>query len=138
MSVVVRRPGWESWALGATRRQTLTVRAPVATISNRWLTVARGAPVRVRFDAPVDRVSVAGAAVSGRTVTLPAKTAAGSVALAAAVRPWERLGAPVRLTWFPRSIRPVVLVSPGPKRAREPACADQADLFGARFASVRR
>ena len=73
MSVVVRRPGWESWALGATRRQTLTVRAPVATIGNRWVTVARGAPVRVRFDTPVDRVSVAGAAVTGRTVTLPTR-----------------------------------------------------------------
>jgi peptidoglycan hydrolase-like protein with peptidoglycan-binding domain len=115
LSVVVRRPGWEGWALGATRHQTLTVRSPVATISNRWLTVARGAPVRVRFDTPVDRVSVAGAVATGRTVTLPTKTAGGSVAIAAAVRPWESFGAPVRVTWFPRSKRPVVLVSPGPK-----------------------
>jgi len=114
ISVVVRRPGWESWALGATRHQTLTVRSPVATIVNRWLTVARDTPVRVRFDTPVDRVSVAGAVARGRTVTLPATTRAGSVAIAAAVRPWERLGAPVRFTWFPYSKRPVVLVSPGP------------------------
>ena len=114
ISVVVRRPGWESWALGATRHQTLTVRSPVATISNRWVTVAHGGPVRVRFDTPVDRVSVAGAVATGRTVTLKTTTAAGSVALAAAVRPWERLGAPVRFTWFPHSTRPVVLVSPGP------------------------
>jgi hypothetical protein len=113
LSVVVRRPGWEGWALGATRHQTLTVRSPVATISNRWLTVARGAPVRVRFDTPVDRVSVAGAVATGRTVTLRTKTAGGSVAIAAAVRPWESFGAPVRFTWFPRSKRPVVLVSPG-------------------------
>ena len=115
ISVVVRRPGWESWALGTTRHQTLTVRSPVATITNRWPTVARGAPVRVRFDTPVDRVSVAGAVATGGTVTLPATTAAGSVAIAAAVRPWESLGAPVRVTWFPQSKRPVVLVSPGPK-----------------------
>src|SRR6476646_2453617 len=79
ISVVVRRPGWESWALGATRHQTLTVRSPVAKISNRWLTVARGAPVRVRFDVPVDRVSVVGAAATGHTVTLPKTTVAGSV-----------------------------------------------------------
>ena len=96
------------------------MRSPVAKISNRWLTVARGAPVRVRFDVPVDRVSVAGAAATGHTVTFPKTTVAGSVAIAAAVRPWERLGAPVRVSWFPRSKRPVVLVSPGPDVRAKP------------------
>jgi peptidoglycan hydrolase-like protein with peptidoglycan-binding domain len=114
LSVVVRRPGWESWALGSERHETLTVQTPVATAASRWLTVARGARAHVRFDTPVDRVSVAGAAVAGDTVTLPTKTAAGSVALASAARPWERLGKPVRITWFPRSSRPIVLVSPSP------------------------
>ena len=114
LTVVVRRPGWERWALGADRRETLTVRTPVAKVVNRWLTVARGARPKVRFDTPIDRVSVAGAHVAGRTVTLPARTAAGSVALAAAARPWERLGPRVGVTWFPKSRRPVVLVSPSP------------------------
>ena len=123
LSVVVRRPGWESWALGADRRETLTVRTPVATIVDRWVTVARGVPARaeVRFDTPVDHVSLAGAAVAGRTVRLPTKTAAGSVELAAAAQAWERLGAPVRVTWFPQSHRPVVLVSPGPNEHTAPA-----------------
>jgi len=114
VAVVVRRPGWASWALGAERRETLTVRTPVAHLESRWVTVARGARTQVRFDKAVDRVSVAGAAVAGRTVTLPTKAAAGSVAVAAAARPWERLGEPVRVTWFPQADHPVVLASPGP------------------------
>jgi peptidoglycan hydrolase-like protein with peptidoglycan-binding domain len=120
LSVVVRRPRWESWALGADRSETLTVRTPVAKIVNRWVTVARGARAQVSFDAPVDRVSVAGATVVGRTVRLPTKTAAGSVALAAAARPWEMLGAPVTVTWFPHSDRPVVLVSPAADAHADP------------------
>jgi peptidoglycan hydrolase-like protein with peptidoglycan-binding domain len=120
LSVVVRRPRWERWALGATRRETLIVHTPVATVVDRWLTVPPGARAKVRFAAPVDRVSVAGAAVAGSTATLPTKTAAGSVAVAAAARPWEELGAPVRVTWFPRSDRPVVLASPAPNARANP------------------
>ena len=114
VSVVVRRPGWASWALGARRRETLTVETPVTTVANRWLTVRRGAHAQVRFHTPVDRVSVAGATVAGDTVTLPTKAAAGSVAVAAAARPWETLGVPVRATWFPQTDHAVVLASPGP------------------------
>ncbi|HET8528550.1 MAG TPA: L,D-transpeptidase family protein, partial [Gaiellaceae bacterium] len=73
-----------------------------------------------RFDTPVDRVSLRGATVSGRTVTVPARTPAGSIEVAAAARPWERLGPPVRVTWFPRSSRPVVLASPGPGAHTDP------------------
>jgi peptidoglycan hydrolase-like protein with peptidoglycan-binding domain len=120
VSVVVRRPGWESWALGAERRETLTVRTPVATIANRWVMVAHGRRAEVRFDTPVDRVSAPGAAVAARTVTLPTKTAAGTMALAAAAQPWERLGVPVQVTWFPKSHRPVVLMSPGPNMHTAP------------------
>jgi hypothetical protein len=114
VSVVVRRPGWESWALGTDRRETLSVQTPVAKVVNRWVTASGGKRAKLRFDTPVDRVSVAGATVSGPTVTLPANTAAGSVEVAAAARPWEKLGVPVRVTWFPRSSRPIVLALPGP------------------------
>jgi hypothetical protein len=84
------------------------------------VTVPRGRRAQVRFDIPVDRVSVAAASVTGRTVRLPTKTPAGSLTLAAAARPWERLGAPVRVTWFPQAARPVVLVSHGPSLRADP------------------
>jgi L,D-transpeptidase catalytic domain/Putative peptidoglycan binding domain len=120
LSVVVRRPGWAGWALGDDRHETLTVDAPAAHVANRWVTVARGGHAQVRFDTPVDRVSVAKASVAGQTVTLPTKTAAGAIAVAAAARPWETLGAPVRITWFPRTGHPVVLASPGPNARTDP------------------
>ena len=114
LSVVVRRPGWLSWALGDERHETLTVEAPAAHVVNRWVTVPRGRHAQVQFDTPVDRVSVGGATVSGQTATLPTKKAAGAFAVAAAARPWETLGAPVRVTWFRGPDHPVVLASPGP------------------------
>jgi L,D-transpeptidase-like protein len=120
LAVVVRRPGWASWALGGRRRETLTVRTPVAHVLNRWPTVARDTRLQLRYDTSVDRVSVAGATVAGRTVSLPARAAAGSVTIAAAARPWETLGDPVRVTWFPRANRPVVLASPGPNVRTSP------------------
>jgi peptidoglycan hydrolase-like protein with peptidoglycan-binding domain len=120
ISVVVRRPGWESWALGGERRETLTVQTPVAKVTNRWVRAARGAHAEVRFDRPVERISLAGAAVSGRRVTLPTKTPTGSLVVRSAARPWERLGVPVRVTWFPKADRPVVLVSAGPNGRADP------------------
>ncbi len=120
ISVVVRRPGWESWALGSERHETLTVQTPVANVADRWVDVARGGRAEVRFDSLVDRVSARGAEVSGRRVTVPTKTPAGSLLVRSAARPWERLGSPVRVTWFPQSDRPVVLASPGPKERAGP------------------
>jgi peptidoglycan hydrolase-like protein with peptidoglycan-binding domain len=114
LSVVVRRPAWESWLLGRIRRQTLTVETPTARVVDRWVTVASGRRTQVRFDQPIDRVSVAGARVSGRVATLPTTTAAGSVRVAAAARSWERLGRATSVTWFPAAGHPVVLVSPDP------------------------
>ena len=120
LAVVVRRPRWESWALGETRREALTVQTPVAQVANRWVTVAQGSRLNVRFTTPVDRVAVDGAPVAGNAVSLPTTTAAGSVTVAAAARRWETLGAPVRVTWFPPARHPVVLASPGPNMHAAP------------------
>ena len=57
MDVTVRRPGWLGWALGETRTEHLTLRAPVAQVSEHWMTVPPGAPVRVSFDEPVSAVA---------------------------------------------------------------------------------
>ncbi len=47
VEAVVRRPGWLGWALGSTRRVQQTIRAPVVGVSERWLTVPPGSPVKV-------------------------------------------------------------------------------------------
>jgi hypothetical protein len=111
--VVVRRPGWSAWALGAERHERLTVQTPVAHILDRWPT---GSPPLIRFDMPVSAVAVDGRHVraGSATVTLPTEKAAGSVNVAAAARTWEKLGAPVRVSYFPRSDQPVALADPTP------------------------
>ena len=126
LSVVVRRPGWAGWALGAERRETLTVKAPAAHVANRWVTVARDGHAQVRFDTPIDRVSLARATVVGRTVTLPTRTGGG--------RNRSRGGGAA--VGDPRRARPHHLVPAGrpsgrpglagPERARQPARPDPA------------
>jgi peptidoglycan hydrolase-like protein with peptidoglycan-binding domain len=114
--VVVRRPGWSAWALGKERHERLTVRAPVAHVVDRWPTGRR-----IRFDVPVSTVKIGGRVVpAARVVAIPSTKTAGAVNVAAAARPWEKLGSPVRVTWFPRSERPVVLASPAPGAELDP------------------
>jgi peptidoglycan hydrolase-like protein with peptidoglycan-binding domain len=117
VEVVVRRPGWLGWAVGRTRHEQLTVETPVARVTNRWLTLRHGASLRVRFAAGVDRIAYRGRTIAadGRHVVLLGRQRpAGTVVVSAAARPWERLGAPLRLSWFPPASHSAVLVSPTP------------------------
>ena len=127
VEVTVRRPSWLGWAVGRTRHEQLTVRAPVAELPNRWLTLAAGSPLRVRFKEGVDKVAVGAvrptrslAADGRRVVSLGPQAASGALLVAAAPRSWERLGEPVRVSWFPQTSRPGVLVSPAANAAVSP------------------
>jgi hypothetical protein len=122
VEVVIRRPGWLRWALGSERRERLTLRVPVAQVSERWLTVPVGSAVRVAFDRPVSAV---GYGVGGnlarrelhgtrRSILLGRRAATGSLEVSAAARSWERLGAPVTVSWFPPARAPVLISSPSP------------------------
>jgi lipoprotein-anchoring transpeptidase ErfK/SrfK len=130
VDVVIRRPGWLSWALGSLRDERLTLRAPVARVREPWFTLAAGAPVRITFDRPVSALAYAmpgqppvRLALSGpqRTVTLAGLAGAGTAELSAAVRPWEKLSAPAAVSWFPTSRSPVLLASPTPGSDLSPA-----------------
>ena len=122
VTAVVRRPGWLSWALGATTTEHLTVYAPVAHVASRWLTLAPGAPLRVSFDQPVSAVAygpaghLAPAALPSpqRSVAVLTQASSGSVDVAAAARSWELLGAPVSVNWFPATVAGAVIASPRP------------------------
>ena len=117
LRVVVRRPGWSAWALGAERHERLTVQAPVAHVVDRWPTGPR-----LRFDRPVSAVAIGGrrVAVTSTTVAIPTKEKSGAVNVAAAARPWETLGPRVRVTWFPSSGQPVVRADPAPGSRLDP------------------
>jgi peptidoglycan hydrolase-like protein with peptidoglycan-binding domain len=127
VDVVVRRPGWLSWALGGVSHEQLTVRAPVAQVRDQWLTLAHGASLRVSFNQPVTAVAtgsrdhlVARTLRGGTLVLGPQSASAGSVEVEAAVRSWERLGAPSYVTWFPPSRSPVLVASPAAATALAP------------------
>jgi hypothetical protein len=129
IDVTVRRPGWLGWALGKESVERLTLRAPVAHISERWLTITPGAPVHVRFQEPVAEIAYGheGGLESHplgqtqRSFSLGRHGPAGTVLVAAAARPWERLGRPVSVSWFPPSRSAVMVASPAPGSDISPA-----------------
>lgn len=122
VEAVVRRPGWDAWALGAVSREHLTIQAPVAQVSSQWLTVAGGAAPQVSFDMPVAAVAYSNGGDPPRTaltsptetVSLRSHSATGSTLVYAAARSWERLGSPARVVWFPDSATPMMVASPAP------------------------
>jgi hypothetical protein len=125
VTVVVKRAGWLAWALGKERREQLTVDAPVASVTDRWLTRPSGSTLLVRFDQPVTSVQVKqpgrparsiqnGGRTPPAAVHVPAAGAAGTLQVRAAVRSWERLGPAQSVSWFPQATQPVAVVNQAP------------------------
>ncbi len=131
IAVDVRRPGWLSWALGSKRTETLELQAPVAHVTEPWMTVTVGSSVRVSFDQPVSSVTYVSASslthrVTGgarRLISLGVQPATGSAEVAAAARPWETLGTPMQVSWFPPSRSPVMATYPAAGSQIGPATA---------------
>jgi len=120
VEVVVRRPGWLGWALGAQRTERLSLRAPIAHVKQPWMTVRAGSQVHVSFDRPVSAVAYGSAGgltdheLSGAqsSISLGAQPEVGATEIAAAARPWETVGAPTEVSWFPPSRAPVMVTLP--------------------------
>jgi peptidoglycan hydrolase-like protein with peptidoglycan-binding domain len=121
VEVQVRRPGWLGWALGHERTERLTLQAPVAHVSEQWMTVPTGSVVHVSFNQPVSAVAYGS---SGRlthratlhkprsSISLGSQPATGSTEIAAAARSWETVGKPMQVSWFPRSHTTVMATIP--------------------------
>jgi hypothetical protein len=127
VEVAVRRPGWAGWLVGRSERRTFTVETPRAHLLGHWLQVKEGAPVTVAFDAPVSRVRLGGAvrSIAPQTVVPVGVIARGSdsvgaIEVAGAARSWERLPAPVRVSWFPERPYAQLLAEPKPGTALAP------------------
>jgi hypothetical protein len=118
----VRRPGWISWLTGSTERVTLTEVAPVAKVASTFLTRAAGQPLKVKFR---QAVSVVGSSPLGAepaphqlakaetSMTVDTTAPAGTIAVAAAVRAWERPTS-TTVSWFPRGKRASAVATPAP------------------------
>jgi hypothetical protein len=131
VSVRVRRPGWLGWALGHEQTEHLTLRAPIAYLKERWMTVPGGAPVQAGFEQPVSAVSYETGGhmhthaleTPARTVSLGQRPATGTLQIAAAARSWETVGSPAHISWFPPSRSTVMATSPAPGATIAPAAA---------------
>jgi len=129
VDVVVRRPGWLGWALGSERREQLTLSAPVAHVSARWLTVRPGSAVDVDFDQPVSAVAYGNPGAlsphalrdARNSISLGKQPATGTTELAVAARPWETLGPAAQVSWFPPSRSPVMVTLPATGTRISPA-----------------
>jgi len=129
VNVVVRRPGWLSWALGSQRSEHLTLHAPVAQLSERWMTVTAGSAVRISFDQPVSAVSYGSPGhllqrklrIPQSSISIGAQASTGAIAVAAAPRSWERTGPPGLISWFPPSHSPVMVSVPAAGTRISPA-----------------
>jgi hypothetical protein len=122
IEVLTRRPGWNGWLIGKTDTRRLTVVAPLAEVTSKWVTKPPGGAVPVTFSEPIARVSYAGhtARGVGRSLKLPEKAKAGAVKVSVAARPWEKLGDPTTVHYFPPAERTVALVSPAPGGRLDP------------------
>jgi len=120
VDVEVRRPGWLGWALGSHHTEQLTLSAPVAHVTEPWMTVQSGSQVHVSFDRPVSVVAYGSEGDltrhvlngSQRSISLGAQADTGATEVAVAARPWETVGAPTEVSWFPPSRVPVMVSLP--------------------------
>ena len=116
VQVTVRRPGWIGWLAGRTATRTFEVTTPSVHVLARVLHVQPGARVAVRLDGSAAVASVDGVVTRDAGTVLPIGTTerAGTVVVLAAPRSWERLSAPVRVSWFPVGVSRAVVTSPAP------------------------
>jgi L,D-transpeptidase catalytic domain len=129
VAVTVKRSGLVSWALGKTTTKHLTVTTPSATVASRWTSVQPDGSVDVRFSGDVARVtyvvkhqtSERKLPARSRTISLGSPGPAGTASVAAAARPWLRLGKATTVDWFPNAGGAVAIVSPKPSGQRGPA-----------------
>jgi hypothetical protein len=119
IQVVLKRPGWISWAAGRTERLALDVTTPTAAPTAQYVTVTSGAPLEVSFTQPVVTLSygtpghMTSHPASGTTVTLPHTGLAGSMYISATARSWE-FAKPTEINWFPAGAKASAISSPTP------------------------
>jgi hypothetical protein len=129
LDVVVKRPGWISWLSGSTQKLHLTITAPTASLRNHYLTVSAGAPLRLRFKAPIRAYAYAYGslghlrrrvlAAPSSVVTLPRTAQAGSIYVSAVPRSWESSTAKL-VSWFPAGAAATVVSDPAPGTTIKP------------------
>jgi hypothetical protein len=121
LTVEVRRPGWIGWLVGRHEERTMAVVTPMAHLRSTLLRPKLGDVVTVRFAEPVSRVVVGrarhrrlgkGRSVVPLGIVASGPATAGTTTVAAAVRRWETLSQPARVSWFVAGGRTRVVSEP--------------------------
>ncbi len=132
VDVTVKRPAWAGWLVGHTAHKTFQVVTPSAELHGRWLEVPTGKPVTLSFDQPVRLVVLRDASGPHTLRFAPAREnvslgvvasgshRAGTVSVSSAPRAWERLSAPLRVSWFPARERVQMVAEPATDKPLTP------------------
>ncbi len=128
--VTVKRSGSVGWLGGGTEHLTLSLRTPSARPTAQYVTLAGGAPLRIRFDTPVAVVASGAQGHLQRQVlpapqseiTLDRTASAGSVWVGGAPRSWE-IASPTLVSWFPAGAKASAVAYPPPGTTIGPATA---------------
>ena len=133
VTATVRRASWVSWLVGGDKTVETTVTTPTTEVRTTLLHLASGAPVELRFREPASlvRLQLPGfqqesmhfskpRAVLRTGLLATGPNRFGVLTVAAAARAWERLSAPVRVSWFPEGDRLEALVKPTPGTTIQP------------------
>jgi lipoprotein-anchoring transpeptidase ErfK/SrfK len=118
---VVQRPGWIGWLAGSRDTKTLSLYTPTASLEHQYLTLAPGAPLRLSFSHPVSTFAYGQpGSLRQRTLAQPQTqvsitppSPAGTLAVAASPRPWEKAST-TSVAWFPAGAASSAVVSPAP------------------------
>ncbi len=121
IDVIVKRPGWIAWLAGKNEHLHLTLMTPSASLRQHYLTLRPGAPVLLRFKAPVQAISYGLPGQLVRRVLAKPLTeirlhrtgVAGTISVAAVPRRWET-SAPAVVSWFPAGAAAAAVATPAP------------------------
>jgi peptidoglycan hydrolase-like protein with peptidoglycan-binding domain len=120
--VVIKRPGWVSWLSGKTETLTLKYTTPTASTRTHFLTLHKGAPLKLRFKSPVEAYEYGTSSKNlkrtvlhkpSSVVTLPHTGPAGTLYVAAQIHKWES-SSTAQISYFPGGGKATAVSYPKP------------------------
>jgi len=129
--VVIKRPGWISWLAGKTQTLTLKYTTPTASTRTHYITLHKGAPLKLRFKAPVEAYEYGTTAKKltrkvlsspSTSVTLPHTGEAGTLYVAAQIHKWES-SSTAQISYFPGGGSASAVANPRPGATIGPSSA---------------
>jgi peptidoglycan hydrolase-like protein with peptidoglycan-binding domain len=120
----IARPSWNSWFTGKTQQVRLTVTTPSAALKSTFLSRHGTEPLALHFTVPVRTIAYSSPGSGSRlvvhtlaapttSVSVPEQATAGTIAVAGAVRTWER-PKQVAVSWFPAGAKASAVATPAP------------------------